>query len=874
MTAVTSTPFVGRDSELSWLRRLWEEVSAPGGSGPRMAVLVAETGLGKSRIVQEFYRRLCADPDWNDGYWPDAFDGAHAAHVNPDLSAHQPTASPRFLWLATRWLDVDARNAEARRLAVPDLRARLAAHVRVAIHHAPIWQRARAATARALKQQGLAGGVEQVVQEGVGKAFEAATGGLPFGGLLVSLARTAPDVFIGPSTPGEHATAATADAADALLDELGEVFGGFGGGGLVLPTVLWLDDAQWIDADTTAVLHRIWDRASERAWPLLVVITHWEREWRLLAAAEPDARPESLRRYDEAPGVSVRYLATPADADLEVLLGLRLPGLTARQRQAILSRAGGNFLTLIENIGELISQPANFAGRDIRGPLARAGERRVAEWESDRERRVRQRFAALDDRLRDLLGWSSHGGQRFLHAVLTQFLATREVRPGLEPRRALATCVDPLAILADPSPAFFEFRDVALHRAAREYFDLYLAEHDEPALDAALRQTLTTWVNACFDAHGAFVAASPSPEESEVAGAPVPRDAPLLHALDEAARREVLVRAVRELSLESTDWADPEWRAALRSRVWLMRFLTHDGAWQEVARLASPLAALDVATCATGVVAPALVVDAARAARLAGAMAASARLFEIAHALAQAPDVTEPDAHAEALAAHGASLVTDDPATSVGLLHQALAVAQAAEGASLEFRVRVNLALSTACELMDDADGAEQAAREALDLQRIRLEPGDPRLSRPLGRLGWVLLRMRRLDEAEPLLEEALAIQRKWADMADVMPARWQVDVVPALLELGGLRERQGRFTDAEDLLREALDTTRRRVDDPSQIYPVLRLAWFLAARGRSDEALTLITEGVELARRVLGVDHPQTRAMADARDELLHSRP
>jgi tetratricopeptide (TPR) repeat protein len=867
-------PLAGRHAELSWLRGLWDEATTPGHVAPRMAVLVAETGLGKSRIVQEFYRQLAADPAWNDGYWPDAFtDGTSAAQVNPDLAGHRPDAPPRFLWLATRWIDLDARNREARRAAITDLRARLALHVRVAIQSAPLWRRTRSAAARMVKEQGLAGGLEQLAQEGVGRLFEAATGGLPFGGLLVTLAKAAPEIVSGPSSPEEYAASASADASDALRGELDEVFGGFGGGGIVLPTALWLDDAQWIDDDTLALLHRVWDRAVERSWPLLVIVTHWEREWRLLGSGDEDARARSLRRYDGLPGVSVRLVEPASDADLGAVLDASLPGLTVAQRQLMLSRAGGNFLTLVENVGELLAQQASFAGRDVRGPLSRAGERRVTDWESDRERRVRQRFAALDEQLRDLLGWSSHGGQRFLHAVLARFLAAREGRPDADARTALEPCIDPLAILAEPSPAFFEFRDVALHRAAREHFDLYLADDDEPALAAALRSTLSEGVNACFDAVGAFVEwrrefLSPEDQEPVTIG----EDPPLLYTLDDLTRQEILSRAVRELPLDDETWVDAR-RAALRARLWLMRVHARDGLWRELARLAAPLASLHAAALAPGVVSPALLLDAGWHARLAGEMLAADRLFDVALALVPADNVGGSRVHAEALEARGKMLAEQDPAAGARLLEQALAIAEAVGPDAVDLIVDLKLALGGVCEQLGDVGRAERLSRDALDLQRLRLTAEDPRLSRPLGRLGTLLARTGRVGEAEPLLEESLAIQRKWADLADTMPATWQVDIVPALSDLAELREQQGRLGDAETLLREALEASRRFADDPRLLYPLWRLGAFLATHGRRDEAVVLLTESSELARRLLGPGHPRTVAHERALAEVAAGR-
>ncbi|MCC6164849.1 MAG: ATP-binding protein [Acidobacteria bacterium] len=863
-------PFVGREAELAWLRELWNEATPPGRTGPRLAVLIAETGLGKSRIVQEFYRQLVADPVWNDsGYWPDAFtDATSVAHVNPDLTTHAPPGPPRFLWLGTRWLDVDARNAEARRLAIPDLRERLASHVRTAIHHAPLWNRLRGTYARVLKDHGLAGGLEQVVQEGTGKLFEAATGGLPFGGLLVTLAKAAPSVFAGPDRPVDHAAGVRADAMDAFLDELHEVFGGFGGGGLVLPTVLWLDDAQWADEDTVSVLRRVWERGVERNWPLLIVVTHWEREWRVLGTLDGQSRAASLRRFDDEPGAHTRILEAASEADLDAVLRARLPGLTVLQRQLVLSRAGGNFLTLVENIGELVSQAANFIGRDVGGPLAKAGERRVADWESDRERRVRQRFAALDEQVRDLLGWSSHGGQRFLHEVMARFLAARHGRTddSVDAQAALDPCVDPLAILSKPSSMFFEFRDVTLHRCAREYFDLYLAEQDEPALVSALRDTLAGWINACYDASGEFAQWGWT-EDGEY-----DESTPLLMRLDVTARREIITRAARDLPIDEEGWDSPVRQAGLRARLWLMDVCAGEHLWREVARVADSLSTLDGHTLTPGVVAPWMLVRAAAYARLAGAGNAE-RLQDTAIAFAREVAGSDSGAYADALIARGRAIAERAPQDGVRLLEQALDVYDALEGPTGHNVLRVKGALALACVQTGDVAREEQLLRNIVETERIRMLPEDSRRSRALEMLGWLYTRTRRLDDAEPLLEESLAIQRKWEAYDEDMPASRQVDVVSSLVSLAELRQAQHRLSDADTLLQEALTKARRRGDDPGQLLPMWALSLLWGEQRRLDDAITLVDEALEFGRRVLGPTHAQLTKFEELRAELIELR-
>ena len=73
----TPDNFFGREKELATLRQLWDQATAKdANSGPRMAMILAETGYGKTRLIQALYQQLTNDPLWDPAevsYWPDAF---------------------------------------------------------------------------------------------------------------------------------------------------------------------------------------------------------------------------------------------------------------------------------------------------------------------------------------------------------------------------------------------------------------------------------------------------------------------------------------------------------------------------------------------------------------------------------------------------------------------------------------------------------------------------------------------------------------------------------------------------------------------------------------------------------------------------------
>jgi hypothetical protein len=73
--------------------------------------IVAESGLGKTRLVQEFYRVLAASEDGSRAYWPaDLATRDDNLQLNPDPAACDNTRPVPFLWWGLRLPDPGARN--------------------------------------------------------------------------------------------------------------------------------------------------------------------------------------------------------------------------------------------------------------------------------------------------------------------------------------------------------------------------------------------------------------------------------------------------------------------------------------------------------------------------------------------------------------------------------------------------------------------------------------------------------------------------------------------------------------------------------------------------------------------------------------------
>src|SRR5690606_16011503 len=122
----------------------------------------------------------------------------------------------------------------------------------------------------------------------------------------------------------------------------------------------------------TAFVEALLPAMTEGRWPLLLLVTHWEREW---FAAEPSPVAVALQSYARQELEGVLELKLEPLADLESLLRTALPGLTEEQSRALLERAGGNPRFLIEIVRYALGPVGRslFAARDTSGAMTDSG---------------------------------------------------------------------------------------------------------------------------------------------------------------------------------------------------------------------------------------------------------------------------------------------------------------------------------------------------------------------------------------------------------------------------------------------------------------------------------------------------------------------
>ena len=149
--------FCGREEEMSALQELWRKVANSEKPEPQLGVILGEPGLGKTRLVQEFFNWLSTHYDDVDGegYWPDTLaQNNKNLEVNPSLNECDNSHPLPFLWWGVRLTDPGSHNAISSSTVSADI-------MQLTPHLAPMYvaQREKERTAKGLKT---------VLSEGVG----------------------------------------------------------------------------------------------------------------------------------------------------------------------------------------------------------------------------------------------------------------------------------------------------------------------------------------------------------------------------------------------------------------------------------------------------------------------------------------------------------------------------------------------------------------------------------------------------------------------------------------------------------------------------------------------------------------------------------
>ena len=402
---VNELPFVGveRRELVARLLGVFDEVVSSG--SPRLVTLEADSGWGKSRLVQELYGRLAAERQ-ESGFWPASILGAVSGRDvgsldSPDgrrkrifpASFEPPVgAVPEWLWWgisATARQGGSPVNAlAADREQVDRFRVHLVARL-AELNPETRWAKAvRTARSDGSKEVGWEA-IEEAIAVAAGAVATAGVAGVaavagvvasaPVGLLLLgaryavkhreSLGR------LGGRT--EQEALEQRDVRGEMVLETALALGNFAAGGI--PVVLVLEDAHQADETLIDLLVQV---LQNRRGPVLIVATAWP-------GTLEDPERWAHRLLAEVPGPSViRFRPSDLSAlDLDdriVLLEVLLPSATRAQREMLAGKwsnplaleLGCRLRTLVQMLedGELTGDALASLPDDVEGIYQRMWE--------------------------------------------------------------------------------------------------------------------------------------------------------------------------------------------------------------------------------------------------------------------------------------------------------------------------------------------------------------------------------------------------------------------------------------------------------------------------------------------------------------------
>jgi tetratricopeptide (TPR) repeat protein len=335
---------------------------------PQIVVLRADTGLGKTRLVQDFYRLLSstADPD---GYWPDVLPDVHKAMTIvptlPNRTLRETPALP-WLWLALRCRDPGERNRDARGdIAFDVVRRQLQMHL-PGLYRAELARSGNAKLAKSavsiVASFAVPGGgpALAVLEQAIGAASDAL-------GAWDALDAVRGRLGARPREREDPVALALEAEKTSLADGAMRAMRALAAhrpGSLAVPIILVVDDGHWADPTTIDVLDALVRAAWREGWPLLTVITAWDETLKVDERASSDktmadflARLGSGRLLEQGPLPQVHSLRPLDIQRLCQLVADRLPNLGREAREVLAVRCSGDLDLLFDFVDELEDAP-------------------------------------------------------------------------------------------------------------------------------------------------------------------------------------------------------------------------------------------------------------------------------------------------------------------------------------------------------------------------------------------------------------------------------------------------------------------------------------------------------------------------------------
>ena len=455
--------FCGRKAELGHLQSAWQRMTDDQDYASEVHVLVAESGLGKTRIVQEFYNWLSvtADQSGETGYWPDALGKeGRSLQVNPPPGTCRPANPLTYIWLGLRCPDTGLHNSVR---ANEVLTAEMASFQQ----HLLVMQK------QSLQRRSLMGKVkDSAIEIAASLAGAAGTIGVPIGALKLGY-----DLYKITSRDSEDLEPDTAEKAIAAVRAFFDATRA-----ARIPLIIFLDDIQFSSGEyqLSKFVRQLVADAGEHRWPLLIIATSWHREWHEEKSGPPlvtilkDAR---TLRHIHAENLQVRSIGPlrgigedGEEVNLAPLIKAKFPGLLPEQIESLLQKVDGNPRYLEEILLFLAAKTGLFEAFDQMLPLEMGALERLGRMQL--EDVVGERLQIAGPEIYAPLALASLQGMRFSKQLVYDLFERLPEKADVQiTDTGFSRAETPFGFLGDSNPVFGEFTQRIHQQVAQDLLE-------------------------------------------------------------------------------------------------------------------------------------------------------------------------------------------------------------------------------------------------------------------------------------------------------------------------------------------------------------------------------------------------------------------
>ncbi len=405
----------GRLSEFELLTDRWGKAC---NRRPSLVLVRGDPGIGKTKLMQDFYRFLAATQDPN-GYWPLRLtDAGKAITIVPQLPARSIRDTPPipWLWLAVRCRAPAHSNALQEDIEFDLIRRQLQWHL-AGIFRKQQLRKLNAAIAKATVATVAgfafpgAGNVVNAIQAAVGEGLSLTD---QIGAIIKRYsagkereADTLQDIL-------ERDRATLVSGARQALEAIA---GASSQASAAIPVLLLIDDAQWADNVTLEVLDALQISSWEQGWRLMTVLTCRDDALQTQEGSTPRGPLARLLENTPLARETIHMKALPQQT-VKRIIRTRLPRMADSAATILASRSEGN----IDLLHDFLDEIKERAWLDARETL-RVPEARLRELPSTELRMARQRVRTINAEVVRALAYASVQGIEFHEAIVAAVTA-------------------------------------------------------------------------------------------------------------------------------------------------------------------------------------------------------------------------------------------------------------------------------------------------------------------------------------------------------------------------------------------------------------------------------------------------------------------